>query len=245
MVLVVRKLCSTVAVISLVTLGGLAHAGTVTVEATDDIWLAGQAPGATVTGYFGTDTAPANSPVQIKLTASTLTFSATGSTSVDGSAFGGPDGAAGYPDQSGFSPSPWSGDYDGPASALVGVFVGSTAPTLSSSGGYQGPDFVAGADYQSPGNTGPGAYSPSLDQIFIIGDGAGETFTAPTGATSLYIATADSLGASGGDVGSLSVTFTGGTAVPEPAAWATMLLGFGLAGGSLRALRRKTRAMAA
>jgi hypothetical protein len=66
--------------------GSAAWASSVTVNATDSIWLAGQAAGASVSGYFGSDTAPGNSPVLINLTASVLTFSATGSTSVDGGA---------------------------------------------------------------------------------------------------------------------------------------------------------------
>ena len=42
-----------------------ARATTVIVPATTDIWLAGQPSGASVTGYFGTDFAPANSPIAI------------------------------------------------------------------------------------------------------------------------------------------------------------------------------------
>lgn len=239
-----RKVCIAVAAAALAAIGGAAHAGSVVVPATGDIWLAGQPSGATVTGYFGTDTAPANSPLLIDVTSPVMTFSASGSTSVDGANFGGPDGASAYPDQSGFSPSPWGGLYNGPASALVGVFLGSTAPALISSGGYQGPNFIAGADYQSAGSTGPGSYSPALDQIFIIGDGAGETFNAPTGATRLYIATADSLGASAGNSGALAVSFTGGVTVPEPAAWALMLLGLGGVGAAMRWGRRPVAAVA-
>ncbi|MGZ6037478.1 MAG: PEPxxWA-CTERM sorting domain-containing protein [Phenylobacterium sp.] len=218
-------------------LASSAWAGMVTVQATDDIWLAGQAGATAVHGFFGTDTAAANGPVALTLTAPTLTFSATGSSSVDQFNFGGPNGSTFYTDQSGYSPSPWNGDYNGPASALVGVFLDATTPTLSSVGGYTGPDFIPGADYQVPGSTGPGVYAPALGQIFIIGDGAGETFNAPTGATRLFLATADSLGGSTGNVGALEVTFTGATAVPEPASWAMMIGGFGLAGAALRRRR--------
>jgi hypothetical protein len=227
-------------VASLAMIGGVAQAASVVVLGQDGIWLAGQPAGAFVSGFFGSDTAPANSPVQINLTAPTLTFSATGSTSVDDSCFAGPGGGC-YGDQSSFSPSPWDGLYNGPADALLGIFLGPAAPTLGTSGGFQGPlSFVAGPDYQNPANLGPGAYSPALDQIFIIGDGAGETFTAPSGATRLFLGVADSLGGSAGNLGALTVDVTGGTAaVPEPAAWAIMLLGLGGMGVVLRSRRSR------
>ena len=139
--------------------------------------------GTSVTGNFGSDTAPANSPVEIDLTAAVLTFLATGSTSVDGSCFAGANGGC-YPDQSGFSPSPWDGFYNGPADALIGIFLDASTPTIGRSGSFQGPtSFVAGPDYQNPANVGPGSYAPLLNQIFLISDGTGETFTAPAGAT--------------------------------------------------------------
>ena len=221
-----------------------ASATTVAVQATDDIWLAGQPAGASASGYFGTDTVPANAPVGISVVGGgALTFSVTGSSSVDGSCFAGADGGC-YPDQSGFSPPPASGLYNGPASALVGMFLTGATPTIAG-----GP---AGLNYQAPGNFSLSSYTPSLGEIFFIGDGLTGTgsgtiqqFIAPSGATRLFIATADSIGASTGNVGALSVDFTGGTllsAAPEPAAWALMLTGFGLTGGALR--RRKIRKLA-
>lgn len=211
----------------------------VTVKGTDDIWLAGQASGASVSGFFGSDTIPGNAPVGLKLTGTTLTFSATGSTSVDTSCFAGPNGGC-YPDQSSFSPSPWDGLYNGPADALLGIFLGPGAPTLGVVGGFQGPtDFVAGPDYQNPANVGPGAYSPALNQIFIIGDGSGETFTAPSGATRLFLAAADSIGGSTGNLGALRVSVTGVSAVPEPSAWALMIIGFLGLGALTRSARRR------
>jgi len=175
-----------------------------------------------------------NAPVRIDLTSPNMTFSATGLTSVDGGCFAGANGGC-YSDQSGFSPAPWSGLYNGPASALIGIFLDASTPTLDSPGGFQGPiSFVAGPDYQNPLNFGPGTYAPALSQIFLIGDGIGATFTAPVGATRLYLAVADSIGGSTGNVGSLTVDFTGGVAVPEPATWALMIVGFGFAGSCLR-----------
>jgi hypothetical protein len=232
-----RLMSAAVAIAVLAGVSGAAQAGSVAVLGSDGIWLAGQPAGASVSGYFGSDTAPANSPVQIKVTAPTLTFSATGSTSVDGGCFAGAGGGC-YSDQSSFSPAPWSGLYNGPADALIGVFLDASTPTLGTSGGYQGPSsFVAGPDYQNPANVGPGSYAPALGQIFLIGDGGGETFTAPTGATRVFLGVADSIGASTGNVGALTVNFTGGSAVPEPGAWALLLVGIGGLGAAMRSRR--------
>ena len=214
-----------------------ASAATVSVRATRDIFLASQPDGATVTGYFGTDTAPYASPVAFAVTGgAALTFAATGSTSVDGSCFAGADGGC-YADQSSFSPAPASGTYKGPADALIGVFLDGTTTDVS-----MGP---ASLDYTQAANRELASQSPGLDQIFYIGDGLTGTgsgsvqqFIAPTGATRLYIAAADSIGASGGNVGSLSVTYTGATLagpVLEPGAWTLMLIGLGGLGGALRA----------
>ncbi len=221
-----------------------AVAGSVTVNGTSDIWLAGQTSGAAATGYFGSDTIPANAPRRLTVSSgATVTFAATGSTSVDGGCFAGPAGGC-YSDQSGFSPSPWSGLYNGPADALIGIFLDASTPAFGTSGGYQGPlAWVAGPDYQNPLNLGPGVYTPGLNQIFLIGSGLGESFIAPTGATRLYLAVADSIGGSTGNLGALSVEFTGAaTALPEPAAWALLIAGFGLVGAMAR---RRTVALAA
>lgn len=197
-----------------------------TVAATSSIWLAGQPTGTSVTGYFGPDTAPANSPLQITIAGTSVTFTASGSTSVDGACFAGADGSGCYSDLSSFSPSPWGGDYNGPADALVGIFTSGT-PALTTGSGYTGPVLVAGPDYQVPANVGPGTYSPALDQIFLIGSGAGETFVVPVGATGLYVAVADSLGGSTGNLGSLTVdaSFSGGSVVPEPGSFVLLATG--------------------
>ncbi|WP_293457405.1 PEPxxWA-CTERM sorting domain-containing protein [Phenylobacterium sp.] len=106
----------------------------------------------------------------------------------------------------------------------------------------------------------PSSLSPLLHQVFYIGDGhAGEddplgaqlTFTAPTNATRLYIGVIDAFSFSSttgyyaDNDGSFAVSVSlandagNGGAVPEPAAWALMILGFGAAGASLRAQRRR------
>ncbi len=216
---------------------GAAQAATITVPATTDIFLASQPSGSTATGFFGTDTAPANSPIKLTVTGgATLTFSASGSTSVDASCFAGPDGGC-YGDESGFSPPPANGTYKGPSNALIGVFLPDGVTDVS-----VGP---ASLDFTDPANISLASQSPLLGQIFFIGDGltdtgsgATQSFFAPAGATHLYLAVADSYGSSVGNPGELLVDFTGATlAVPEPSTWAMLIMGFG--GIGLLARRRK------
>lgn len=201
----------------------LAQATPITVLATSDIWLSGQPGGSSVTGLFGTDTLAANPPVLYSPVTGgqVLMFSATGSTSVDGSCFANADGigASGYCYANEFSdgtgPINGIGNYTGPADVLYGVFLNSSTPT-----GTGGP---ASLDYTVPANISAASYTPALNQIFYIGDGltgngtgAVQQFLVPTGATRLYLAVADSVGGSNNNVGSLSVTVTVASA-PEPA----------------------------
>jgi hypothetical protein len=247
------RLHSTVALAALaaglVTLAGQAQASVV-VDSTTDIFLASQPSGATVTGFFGTDTAPANSPVKFDVTAGgTVTFAATGSTSVaftgdPSDCFAGPDGGC-FTDESGFSPAPASGTYKGPSEALIGVFLGPGVTSVQ--------DGEASLDYSDLANQNLTNYTPDLNQIFFIGDGVNgdgvtQQFLAPTGAGFLYIAVADSIGSSTNNGGFLTVDVTGasldaGAAVPEPATWGLILLGFGGLGASLR-FRRTRSALA-
>jgi hypothetical protein len=113
---------------------------------------------------------------------------------------------------------------------FVGVFLGSGVPQAPAPATLQFTSAVLGFNFTT--------LSPSLGQIFFIGDGKAngitdQTFFAPEGATRLYLGFPDapnSTGAPGGfadNRGSLEVQLT---AVPEPAA-ATLLL---VAGGFLR-----------
>jgi hypothetical protein len=214
-----------------------AMAGATTVAATTDIWLAGQPAGSSVTGFFGTDTAFDNSPVELAaMGGATFTFQASGLTSVDASCFAGPDGGC-YADESSFGTGPANGigTYQGPSNALIGVFLNDDQPA-----GLGGP---ASLDFTDPLVIGAAGFTPLLNQIFFIGDGltgtgsgALQTFLAPTGSTRLFLAVADSIGSSVGNPGSLDVTYdsTAPGGVPEPASWALMIAGFGLAGAALR-----------
>ena len=126
---------------------------------------------------------------------------------------------------------------------LVGVFTTDTDP------------FGGAAPAALAFNAGsPTSLSPLLNQVFYIGDGltgynnasgSSLSFTAPTTATRLYLGVIDANGFNGptdfyGDNpgsftvnASLTAPTTGG-GVPEPAAWAMMLMGFFGLGATLR-----------
>lgn len=129
---------------------------------------------------------------------------------------------------------------------LVGVFTSETDPFGS----------AAPASLSFDVNN-PLSLSPLLNQVFYIGDGlsgynnpAGSVllFTAPTNATRLYLGAIDAFGFGGttgyyhDNNGAFSVDIHlaagDGNAVPEPASWALMILGFGGIGAAMRHRRR-------
>jgi hypothetical protein len=192
-----------------------------TVPGTADVWLAGQ-PGGTVLngGFPGSDVAPTNSPVLVStglnMTAgSYLTFSASGVTDYNGCAGTSPDGGAcsfaATASALGIS------TYNGPANALIGVFLDANTP-----GGVA----PAGMDFSTPGSLSQSTVSPQLNQVFFIGDGrtglgtgAVQRFVIPAGATRLFLASSDGVGASYNNFGSFAVVVSDAAApVSDPTA---------------------------
>jgi hypothetical protein len=89
-------------------------------------------------------------------------------------------------------------------------------------------------------NNGPTPYAP-----FVIG--VGGTFTVPTGATILYLGLPDGFSYQGppGTYNDNTGGFTiSGVSVPEPGAWALMLVGLGGLGAIARGRRRAVAAAA-
>ncbi len=207
-----------------------------TVAATADIYRAAGS------GSNGTD------PVVISLgDATSITFTVTGRISVNigtGDNFNDPDGigSASASTNTGFDV--FSGIKSPTAGFLAGVFISSaqrlTAPaTLDFTTSGLGVNFAS--------------LSPLNSQVFFIGDGTTvsgvtQTFYIPqvgrAASRQLVLGLTDACGYAGGpgcftdNTGAFAVTYAlaGGTAsaVPEPAAWGTMLLGFGLLGYAMR-----------
>ena len=212
-----------------------AYAATVivTVNPTDNPFLAGAPDGVTSVG----DSAPAQSPTLALTgfdTSQAITFSAVGGfNNAGGFIATGPDGGnlfAMAAARLGIS-----GPLNVPANGLVGVFLddsvpGGTAPTQRNDG----------VSFPS--------LSPLQRQIFWIGDGLTgngsgtvQTFFAPAGATRLYLGPSDGFGwfnNSGG--ATVTINYSPLIAdVPEPAAWAMMIVGFGAIGMEMRRRRSK------
>ncbi len=118
-----------------------------------------------------------------------------------------------------------AGYNNAPVDALVGVFLNSNLPTTNPT--------PAELDFATPTET------PSLQQVFFIGNGSLGSITVPTGATRLFLGTVDGFGWNN-NTGAIEVTvnsFAG--AAPEPATWALMLIGIGGLGASLRMARSR------
>ena len=205
----------------------------VSVAGNNNPFLAGLPNGAVCCGG---DDAPNESPTLFTGFApgSVLSFSATGFT--NGAGFGdiGAEGVANFNMvnyNTGIAPALGVG-----VNALLGVFLTDAAPTLGSQ--------PAALNFN--GNRTFATLAPGIAQIFYIGDGltgsgsgsgSVQQFTAPTGATRLFLGVADGSGWFNNN-GTLAVTVTFEAApssvVPEPTTWAMMILGFGLVGAALR-----------
>ena len=179
--------------------------GEVTVPGISDIWLAGQPDGSSLKpADYGMDVVPTNSPVEVPVPAGrTLMFSATGSTSYTGGicSAASPDGGCTVLVTS-------QGPANGIASitvaydALVGVFLGPSAPSGSPPAGL---DFTGNASTFT-------TLSPAIGQVFFIGDGltgsgsgSVQQFVVPAGATRLFLASSDELGGSYNNSGQFDV----------------------------------------
>jgi hypothetical protein len=218
-----------------------ALADSVTVNATDDIYLAGSQFGLGGGLFNGGGTVPSDISASGVLS---FTFSVTGgpiTINFDGAPFTVYNDADGQ--GTGVAPTSSTtglGNISGITAPgqgyLVGVFIGSGGP----SGSAPSPlDFTT---------TNFSTLSPLLDQVFFIGDGmtgdgsgTTQTFAVPTGATELYLGISDATdyngtpGSYGDNIGTFSVTATPNF-TPEPSS--LLLFGTGIL-GMAGVLRRK------
>jgi hypothetical protein len=184
---------------------GVAAAATssVTVPGTADPWLAGM-PDGSIASFDGSqyDTVPAQSPTQVTsldLTAGgVLTFDVSGSVNFFPDPSGDPpDGNSNiinfshYNDYPILDPENGMSDINAPANALIGVFLGPDRPDTSSA-----PSALDFGTSQSRDYT---TISPSLKQVFFIGDGRTSTgevqsVNIPNGATRLFLGPMDGVG---------------------------------------------------
>ncbi len=245
---------ATVAAIALSSSPASAATVNLTVQGTDAIFLAGRTdvtipnlgssdPSFPLTrhGYVSSDFLQETFPQSIAaITGQAFSFNATGCVNYFNGLGCNPSNGfepnGGDPDGSSLNALAGISGYQGPQGALVGLFldnnnpVGSSAPTT--------------LDFRSGGiGTSFTSLAPGLGQLFFIGDGSGKTFTAPTGATRLFLGIADGFGFSGApgayedNDGSFQVAVrTSDTteSVPEPTAIAGLLMVGGLLGWSRR-----------
>lgn len=239
-----------------------ASASSVTVNAADNIYAAGQ----TSPDNFGGGNLPAATALPTGATYvqfTSVTGSYTSANSGCGSAAGciTINGGGNYNDADGMFAAVSSSTNSGTSSIsginfpgageLVGVFVAAGGPSGSA---------PTALSYLPGGNASISAssYHPLLDQVFFIGDGLTgdgtgslQSFYVPTGAVGLYLGISDaggfngSPGAYGDNIGNYGVNyaFVGGTApppssAPEPADFAFLAGGLSLVAGALR-YRRK------
>ena len=227
-----------------VALALLAHAGAasaavvVHVPGTSNPYLAGMPAGATASL---TDSAPGESPVEATGLAvfggATFTFSATGAVANDPNyPRKGPDGGAmrrhRVGAQNGFA------DVTMPINALLGVFLTDEQPGGSAPGAL---DFSTGASRDFT-TLAPGLYQP-----FFIGDGQTsggvmQSFTAPEGATRLFLGVMDGYEWTN-NVGAFEVVVDGPevATMPIPATLPLLAGALGAVALHVRTGRRKPR----
>jgi PEP-CTERM motif len=203
----------------------------VIVPGTSNIWLAGMPDG---TSAGSGDAAPAQSPVlAMAVTPGMIfSFSTTGMVS-NGSCCpleapdGGPVISHSAGAQHGMS------NMTAPINSLIGVFLSAAQPDLSAAPAALLFDTPASRDFLT--------LNPLLKQVFFIGNGTTSTatvqqFTAPAGATRLFLGTMDGFGWFN-NTGSFTVDVTVSRSdVPEPST--IVLAGAGLLGLALARRRR-------
>ena len=225
------------------------------VPGTADPYLAGMPAGSTASGYTpsspGASVAPANSPLWIAVTpGGTLTFTAKGTAAYGPMPTTGPDTRSSGPDGMPYFgqyihhlAGPQNGMSDAwlPINALVGVFLGDSAPN-----GMATPAML---DYRSGGNVAGGVFastqSPALQQVFFLGDGLDDlgnpqTIVIPEGATRLFLGVADGWDWANNRDGYQVTLQLQGTEVPEPGSLLLGGLALGCLGGYLRGYRRRS-----
>jgi hypothetical protein len=134
--------------------------------------------------------------------------------------------------------------YDGPIGALAGVFLADTDPANAAA--------PATIDFASPGATSFTSESPSIGEVFYVGDGltgtgsgTAQTFIAPPGATRLFLGIPDGVdfegpaGAYDDNTGSFDVTVRS-TEVPEPTIASVAVVGLIAIFGGRRRRGRQT-----
>ncbi len=225
-----------------------AGAATITVNAADNIYGAGQgsAPGGgNVPGFIALGSGVTS------VTFGSVTGSAPcggeGCITVNGGiSYNDPDGVGAA---AGVSSNTGAGSISGitapDAGYLVGLFVASGGPSGAA---------PSALNYTTSSSTSSSSYSPLLDQTFFIGDGltgdasgSQQIFNVPTGAASLYLGISDASfyngvpGAYGDNSGTYTVNYSlhGGTVSGTPEPGTFLLLSMGIAGlGYLQHRRR-------
>lgn len=177
-------------------------------------------------------------------TSEVITFSAIGGFSLGGGTpAASADGSGGNANLANYPATGIAGADGVRYNALVGVFLDASGPVAGS----------PPARFAS-GQQDAATISPLLNQIFWIGDGLTGTgtgdvqqFFAPTGATRLYLGSTDGYGwFNNTGVSEVTINYTALStgAIPEPATWAMMIVGFGGAGAVIRRRRSQSAALA-